>query len=160
MQMRRRRYIRFDFTQALHTRATSAERGDYRIIARARASDLSSTKAFARSVGLGSNEARVRVRGIHPTIRTNAHGSRFAHIFSVPPRIATVVQRQFLALAELVSGPQESARSGIIGRSERIKSKRRASSSQSNFSWSSSSHFYRRDNAATDFSARNTPRSK
>jgi hypothetical protein len=50
MQMRGRRYIRFDFTQALHTRATSAEPRDYRIIARARASDHSSTTALARGI--------------------------------------------------------------------------------------------------------------
>jgi hypothetical protein len=37
MQMREQRYIRFDFAQALHTRATRAERRDYRIIARTRA---------------------------------------------------------------------------------------------------------------------------
>jgi hypothetical protein len=41
--MRRRKYIRFDFAQALHTRATRAERGDYRIIARAHGSDRSLT---------------------------------------------------------------------------------------------------------------------
>jgi hypothetical protein len=35
MQMRARKYIRFDFAQALHTRVTSAARRDYRIIARA-----------------------------------------------------------------------------------------------------------------------------
>jgi hypothetical protein len=105
--MRRRRYIRFDFTQALHTRATSAERHDYRIIARARASVLSSTRAFARSVRLGGNEALVRMRSIRSITRTNANSSRFAHIFSAPPRIAAIVRRQFSALAELVSGAQE-----------------------------------------------------
>jgi hypothetical protein len=40
MQMRERKYIRFDFTQALHTLATTAERRDYRIIARTQASDI------------------------------------------------------------------------------------------------------------------------
>ena len=50
MQMRERKYIRFDFTQALHTRATSAERRDYRIIARTRASDHSLTRALAHAV--------------------------------------------------------------------------------------------------------------
>jgi len=38
MQMRGRKYIRFDFTQALHAHATRVERGDYRIIARTRTS--------------------------------------------------------------------------------------------------------------------------
>jgi hypothetical protein len=40
MQMREQKYIRFDFTQALHTRAIRTERRDYRIIARTQASDL------------------------------------------------------------------------------------------------------------------------
>src|ERR1700722_7599309 len=40
LQMRERRYIRFDFAQALYTRATRAERRDYRIIARTQASDI------------------------------------------------------------------------------------------------------------------------
>jgi hypothetical protein len=44
MQMRERKYIRFDFTQALHTRAIRAERRDYRIIARTHASDLDREK--------------------------------------------------------------------------------------------------------------------
>jgi hypothetical protein len=34
--MQAEKYIRFDSTQELHTRVTSAEHGDYRIIARAR----------------------------------------------------------------------------------------------------------------------------
>jgi hypothetical protein len=46
--MRERKYIRFDFAQALHTRATRAERRDYRIIARTRTSDHSLTRALAR----------------------------------------------------------------------------------------------------------------
>jgi hypothetical protein len=50
MQMRGRKYIRFDFAQALHTRATTAERRDHRIIARTCASDHSLTRALARGV--------------------------------------------------------------------------------------------------------------
>jgi hypothetical protein len=50
MQMREQKYIRFDFTQALHTRATTAERRDYRIIARTRSPDHSLTRALARAV--------------------------------------------------------------------------------------------------------------
>jgi hypothetical protein len=45
-----RTYIRFDFAQALHTRATRAERRDYRIIARTRPFDHPSTTALARDV--------------------------------------------------------------------------------------------------------------
>jgi hypothetical protein len=50
MQMRERKYIRFDFTQALHARATGAERPDYRIIARTRTSDHSLTRVLARAI--------------------------------------------------------------------------------------------------------------
>ena len=46
--MQARKYIRFDSTQELHTRLMSAERCDYRIIARARAPDRSSMRALAR----------------------------------------------------------------------------------------------------------------
>ena len=48
-QMQARKYIRFDSTQELHTLVLSAERHDYRIIARARAPDRSSMRALARS---------------------------------------------------------------------------------------------------------------
>jgi hypothetical protein len=50
MQMRERKYIRFDFTQALRARATGAERPDYRIIARTRTSDHSLARALARAI--------------------------------------------------------------------------------------------------------------
>jgi hypothetical protein len=50
MQMRERKYIRFDFTQALHTRATRAERRDYRIIARTRTVDHAYASALAYAV--------------------------------------------------------------------------------------------------------------
>ena len=46
--MHARKYIRFDSTQELHTRLMSAERCDYRIIARARAPNRSSMRALAR----------------------------------------------------------------------------------------------------------------
>jgi hypothetical protein len=50
MQMREGKYIRFDFTQALRTRATAAKRHDYRIIARTRTSDHLLTRALARAL--------------------------------------------------------------------------------------------------------------
>jgi hypothetical protein len=49
MQMRERKYIRFDFAQALHTRATRVEHRDYRIIARTRTSKHSLTRALAHA---------------------------------------------------------------------------------------------------------------
>jgi hypothetical protein len=58
-QMRGRRYIRFDFAQALHTRATRAERDDYRIIARTRLSDHSSTTTLARGVDATATPRRL-----------------------------------------------------------------------------------------------------
>jgi hypothetical protein len=48
-QMQARKYIRFDSTQELQVRVMSAKRGDYRIIARARAPGRSSTRVLARS---------------------------------------------------------------------------------------------------------------
>jgi hypothetical protein len=62
MQMRGRKYIRFDFTQALHTHATCVEGSDYRIIARTRSSEHSLTRALARAVHSVHNDARVRLR--------------------------------------------------------------------------------------------------
>jgi hypothetical protein len=47
--MQARKYIRFDSTQELQARVMSAKRGDYRIIARARAPGRSSTRVLARS---------------------------------------------------------------------------------------------------------------
>jgi hypothetical protein len=62
MQMRRRKYIRFDFAQALHTWATRVERSDYRIIARTPTSDRSLTRALVRAVHSVRNEGRGRAR--------------------------------------------------------------------------------------------------
>jgi hypothetical protein len=87
MQMRERRYIRFDFAQALHTRATRAERGDYRIIARTRACGLSSTRVFACGLGLRRSKARAAMRSIRQAANASAHDPRFAHIFRASSRI-------------------------------------------------------------------------
>jgi hypothetical protein len=48
MQMRERKYIRFDFTQALHTRSARAQHRDYRIIARTRTIDRSLMRSHGR----------------------------------------------------------------------------------------------------------------
>ena len=73
--MRRRKYIRFDSTQALHTRVTSAERRDYRIIARARASDLSLTRALA-SMRWTASQCRARSRADACCVAADMQASR------------------------------------------------------------------------------------
>jgi len=62
MQMRERKYIRFDFAQALHTRATRAERRDYRIIARTRTSERSSTRTLSRAAHCVGTERACRAQ--------------------------------------------------------------------------------------------------
>jgi hypothetical protein len=100
MQMRERNYIRFDFTQALHARATGAERHDYRIIARTRTSDHSLTRALERAIH--------SVATTHAFAR-NASAQRPAQVRSIPDLpiycvalrdSCLLVQQQFLALAE------------------------------------------------------------
>ena len=158
MQMRERKYIRFDFTQALHTRATRAERRDYRIIARTRASDHSSTRALAHAVHFvatahafareASAQQPTRVRSI-PDFPIYCAGLRDSRL---------LVQKQCIALAEQVLRAYDSARAKSIRRDERIKSKRRACASQSNFSWWIASRFLSLIVAIADFSTRVAPR--
>jgi hypothetical protein len=87
MQMRRRKYIRFDFTQALHTRATTAERRDYRIIARTRSPDHSLTRALARGVHSVATAHRVHSRSFRATAGASPLKSWFAHILWASPTI-------------------------------------------------------------------------
>jgi hypothetical protein len=135
MQMRERRYIRFDFTQALHTRATRAERRDYRIIARTQASDLHRQERsrtpftllqrralFAREAS-ARQQTRVRSNPDFPMYCAGLQDSRL------------LVQKQRIALAERVSRAYVSAAAESARCDERIKSKRPACESQSNFSW-------------------------
>src|ERR1700733_5812371 len=137
MQMHDRKYIRFDFTQALHTRATSAERRDYRIIARARASGHSSTRALAHAVHLLRRGARfVREASAHQWMQVRSIPD--LPIYCLDLRDSWVlVRRQFIALADRALRTYDSTSIKHIRRDERIKSKRQACSSQSNFSWSS-----------------------
>jgi hypothetical protein len=100
MQMRGRKYIRFDFTQAAHIGATHAEWRDYRIIARTRTSDHSVTRALTHAIcfpgtahafeGEGSAQQPKHVRSIRgsPIYYRRLRGSRF------------FVQRRVAALAE------------------------------------------------------------
>jgi hypothetical protein len=143
MQMRERKYIRFDFTQALHTRATGVERRDYRIIARTRASDHLSATALAHAVRF--------VATAHVFAR-EAPAQQPAQLCSLPDfpiycaylrDSRLLMQKRFIALSEQVLRACDSARTNSIHRDERIKSKRRARSSQSNFSWWLSSYFCR-----------------
>jgi hypothetical protein len=100
MQMRERKYIRFDFTQALHARTTGAERRDYRIIARTRTSDHSLARALAR--------ATHSVATLH-VFAHEASAPQPAQARSIPDLpiycaalrdSCLLVQQQFIALAE------------------------------------------------------------
>jgi len=88
MQMRARRYIRFDFAQASHTRATCTESHDYRIIARTWASDHSSTRALAWRRSLRSQRADVSRAKLPCSARQEFARARFAHGLLASPRIA------------------------------------------------------------------------
>src|SRR5277367_5706195 len=87
MQMRERKYIRFDFTQALHMRATSAERRDYRIIVRTRTSDHSSTRALACVVHSIATAHAFRARSFCAAAGASSLDSLFAHILRWSPRL-------------------------------------------------------------------------
>ena len=127
----------------------------------------------ARS-GSGRSMARTLAHGMQPRRnasesarnasalrRARAHARPCsAHIFWVSPRIETDERAHVVVLAESISGASDSAKSDAPTATERIKSKRRARSSQSNFSSSSSSHFCRQDVASADCDARNAPRIK
>jgi hypothetical protein len=155
MQMRWRRYIRFDFAQALHTRAMRGEHRDYRIIARARTFNRSLMRALACGAELHRETACVGARSIRGAIGASSHESRFAHIFLVSPRIVSVGANTIAHVRAPRVRLARNTKGKAICRGERIKSKRRARSSQSNFSSSSLSHFCRRDVAIADSRARN-----
>jgi hypothetical protein len=135
MQMRERKYIRFDFTQALHARATSVERRDYRIIARTWTSDRSSTKRLRtlftllrQRIGFAREACAQRPKRVHsspafPIYRADLHDSR------------ELVQKQDVALVQQLLRASRNPRTESIRRDKRIKSKRRACASRSNFSW-------------------------
>jgi hypothetical protein len=141
MQMRERKYIRFDFTQALHRRATRAERRDYRIIARTRASDPSSTERSPAPFTV--LRRRTRFARDAPTHQpTQAPSIPDLPIYCPNLRDSCLlVRRQFIALPDPALRAQDSTSIKRIRRDERIKSKRRACSSQSNFSWELTSDF-------------------
>ena len=130
LQMRERRYIRFDFAQALYTRATRAERRDYRIIARTHASDLHrqersctpftplQRRARCAREASAQHPTQVRLIPILPIYCAGLQDSRL------------LVQKRRMALAEQVLRAYDSARTKRIRRDERIKSKRRVCASQ------------------------------
>jgi hypothetical protein len=143
MQMRERKYIRFDFAQALHARATSVERHDYRIIARTQASDVHQQERSRTPFTLLQRRALFACK---------APAGQLTQVRSIPdfPIYSAclqdsrlLVQKQCIALAERVLRASNSARTDSARRDKRIKSKRRARSSQSNFSWSPLSVFCR-----------------
>ena len=158
MQMRERKYIRFDFTQALHTRATGVERRDYRIIARTRASDHLSTRALAHAVRFVAT-AHGFAREAPAQQPTQLCSIPDFPIYCAPLRDSwLLMQKHFIALSEQALRPCAGARTKSIHRDERIKSKRRACASQSNFSWWIASRFLSLSIAISDFSTRLTPR--
>jgi len=156
MQMRERKYIRFDFTQALHTRATRAERRDYRIIARTQPSDIHRQERSCTPFTLLQRRACVareasaqqptqgRLIPVFPIYYTGLHDRRL------------LAQTPFIALAKLALRAYNGQKAKSIRRDERIKSKRRARSSQSNFSSRSPSHFCCQDVAIADSPAHRT----
>jgi hypothetical protein len=135
MQMRERRYIRFEFTQALYTRAIRAERRDYRIIARTRTSEPSTTRAFAHGVHAAAM-VRPFAREASPKQRTQRQLIPVFPIYcGYLQDFRLRVQKQSAALAESLLRAHRAARTKSMHRDERIKSKRYAYASQSNFSW-------------------------
>jgi hypothetical protein len=92
-QMQAAKYIRFISTQALRTRAMSAKRRHYRIIARARARDRSLASALAQ--GAWPNlSANSWTRDAHARRSAHVHvESRSALVFLVSPRLKTACAR-------------------------------------------------------------------
>jgi hypothetical protein len=105
-QMQARKYIRFDSTQELHTRAMSAKRRDYRIIARARAPDRSSTRSLAQV----RERATTRTPGRATHARSRAHTRMQTPALPIFPRHLRGSRRheraQVLVVAQLVQARQ------------------------------------------------------
>ena len=100
MQMRERKYIRFDFAQALYRRAARAERRDYRIIARTRASDPSSTERSRTPFTLLRWRARF-ARDASPHQPAQARSIPDLPIYYLDLRDSRLlVRRQFITLAD------------------------------------------------------------
>src|SRR3984957_182800 len=100
MQMRERKYIRFDFTQASHRRATRAEHRDYRIIARTQPSDPSSTRALAHAVHSVATARAFRAGRFCPSADA-ARSIPDSPIYCPDLRDSRLlVRRQFIALAD------------------------------------------------------------
>ncbi len=159
-QMHAGKYIRFDSTQELHTRLMSAKRRDYRIIARARAPIIEWRQRSRTARGPAPTRAHARA--------TQARsGSRACAPIPALPMFSAYFRgsMRYSACRSLYSrncsqAPLTVRRAMRLAAAGRIKSKRRAHSSQSNFSSSPSSHFCRWDVANAGHSARNAPRIK
>jgi hypothetical protein len=135
MQMRERKYIRFDFAQALHTRATRAERRDYRIIARTHASDLHRQERSCTPFTLLQRRAPLaREASAHHPMQVRSIPDFSIYCAGLQDS-RLLMQKQRIALAERVLRACDSARNKSVRPDKRIKSKRRARASQSNFSW-------------------------
>src|SRR6202453_4147843 len=120
MQMHERKYIRFDFTQALHTRATSAERRDYRIIARARPLIIRRRERSRTPFTLLQRRAR---------FAREASARQWTQVRSIPdlPRYCrdlrdsrVLVRRQFITLADSALRMYNTASNTNIRRADRL----------------------------------------
>jgi hypothetical protein len=104
--MRERKYIRFDFAQALHTRATSVERADYRIIARTRAVYHSLASALAYAVHFVTAARLHAAQTFCAALDASSFRSSFAHIFCASPRLSVVRAAAIHCAAEAASYAQ------------------------------------------------------
>ena len=126
MQMRGRKYIRFHSRQELRTRAASAERLLYRIIARARTFDHSLTRALPSIAG--PHHSAAAFAGCACTrwpMRAFAN-SCFAHIFWASPRIWIACRRAILRVdgTGLTHIRQRKRRGARVRRSYQIETTR------------------------------------
>jgi hypothetical protein len=129
------------------------------------------SRALARSMIASLKRSRVAFDLAEAGARSHPAHSRsvplrparipYLAIYSARLRESKVATRaQSIGASAPVSGALNRTRSESQQSSERIKSKRRVSYSQSNFSWPPSSHFCRRDVADAQAFSRNAPRIK
>jgi hypothetical protein len=139
------KYIRFDSTQELQTRATCAERHDHRIIARAQALIVQCRERSQAALFLIARIAQAYAMQARGEARIPTSILAMPILSGRLRGLRQLERAQALVLGELDLDASEGAMSKALGHNERIKSKRRERTSQSNFSSSPSSHFCRWD---------------
>ena len=122
--MQARKYIRFHSTQELHTRAISAERRDYRIIARARAPDRSLTRALARGASPRQSASACVRLACAQRARKLSQSLDFPIFSGRLQGSIRLARAHVLPFAEPISAASDDARSDALALCERIKSKR------------------------------------